>query len=117
MADCLARGVGVVIGAPFASGILSRGPESGTYAYSAPAAEIVEKTKRIRAVCDRYGVPLGAAALQFPLGHPAVAAVIPGPNSPEQAQTNLEWMSVSIPPDLGTEMRAEGLIERHAPTP
>jgi D-threo-aldose 1-dehydrogenase len=117
MAQCLERGIGVVIGAPFASGILSRGPESGTYAYSAPAAEIVEKTKRIRAVCDRHGVPLGAAALQFPLGHPAVAAVIPGPNSPEQAQSNLDWMRVSIPSDLWAELKAEGLILEQTPTP
>ena len=117
MADCLARGVGVVIGAPFASGILSRGPESGTYAYSAPASEIVEKTKRIRAVCDRHGVPLGAAALQFPLGHPAVASVIPGPNSPEQAHSNIDWMATTIPSGLWAELKAEGLIALNAPTP
>jgi D-threo-aldose 1-dehydrogenase len=92
-------------------------PESGTYAYSAPASEIVEKTKRIRSVCERHGVPLGAAALQFPLGHPAVAAVIPGPNSPEQAQSNLDWMATTIPADLWAELKVEGLIAENAPTP
>jgi D-threo-aldose 1-dehydrogenase len=62
-------------------------------------------------------VPLGAAALQFPLAHPAVSAVIPGPNSPEQARCNLEWMRAPIPPDLWADLKAEGLILAHAPTP
>ena len=116
LALCVERGVGVVIGAPFASGILSRGPESGTYGYHAPSTEVVTKARSIQAVCDRYGVPVGAAALQFPLAHPAVAAVIPGPNSPEQAQCNLEWMRVEIPSDLWAELKAEGLIQVDAPT-
>jgi D-threo-aldose 1-dehydrogenase len=117
LADCAARGIGVVIGAPFASGILARGPETGTYAYGTPSADIAEKTRRIRDVCERHGVPLGAAALQFPLAHPAVAAVIPGPNSPEQARCNLDWMRTPIPADLWAELKAEGLIVSHAPTP
>ena len=117
MAICAERGIGIVIGAPFASGILARGPETGTYAYAAPPAQIVEKTRRISAVCARHSVPLGAAALQFPLGHPIVAAVIPGPNSPEQAQRNLEWVRAPIPADLWAELKAEGLILAHAPTP
>jgi D-threo-aldose 1-dehydrogenase len=117
LAVCAERGIGVVIGAPFASGILARGPESGTYAYGAPSAQVAEKTRRIRAVCGRHGVPLGAAALQFPLAHPAVAAVIPGPNSPEQARCNLEWIRTPIPPDLWAELKVEGLIAAHAPTP
>ena len=88
---CVERGAGIVIGAPFASGILARGAESSAaYAYAAPAPEVVEKTRRIEAACRRHGVPLGAAALQFPLAHPAVAAVIPGPNAPDQVRRNLE---------------------------
>lgn len=115
---CVERGVGIVIGAPFASGILARGSTSGaTYAYAAPAPEVVEKTRRIEAACARHGVPLGAAALQFPLAHPAVAAVIPGPNSPEQVQRNLEWMRAPIPRDLWSELKSEGLLHPDAPTP
>jgi len=114
---CVERGVGVVIGAPFASGILALGPGRGTYRYAAAPPEIVEKARGIEAVCSRYGVPLGAAALQFPLGHPAVAAVIPGPNSPAQAQKNLEWVRVPIPADLWSELKAEGLLRTDAPTP
>lgn len=115
---CVERGVGIVIGAPFASGILARGASSGaTYAYAPPAPEVVEKTRGIEAVCSRHGVPLGAAAIQFPLAHPAVAAVIPGPNAPEQVRRNLEWMRAPIPPDFWGELKAEGLLRPDAPTP
>ncbi len=115
---CVERGVSVVIGAPFASGILARGPDDQpTYGYRPAEAPIVERTRRIRAVCDGYGVPLGAAALQFPFGHPAVASIIPGPNAPEHVRANLEWMRVEIPADLWAELKAEGLLRPDAPTP
>jgi D-threo-aldose 1-dehydrogenase len=115
---CVERGADVVIGAPFASGILAKGPESGaTYGYRPADQAVVEKTRRIDAVCRRHGVPIGAAALQFPLAHPAVAAVIPGPNSPDQVRANLEWMRAPIPADLWTELKAEGLLRADAPTP
>jgi len=115
---CQERGVGIVIGAPFASGILAVGPESGsaTYGYQPAQSSILEKVRRIQAVCQRHGVPLGAAALQFPLGHPSVASIIPGPNSPEQVQTNVEWVRHEIPGDLWAELKAEGLIRKDAPT-
>ncbi|HXI15362.1 MAG TPA: aldo/keto reductase, partial [Chloroflexota bacterium] len=71
---------------------------------------------RIQAVCQRHSVPLGAAALQFPLGHPSVASIIPGPNSPEQVYTNVEWARHEIPSDLWAELKAEGLIRKDAPT-
>jgi D-threo-aldose 1-dehydrogenase len=112
------RGASVVIGAPFASGILARGPDDEpTYGYRPPEPPILGKTRRIEAVCRRYGVPLGAAALQFPFGHPAVAAVIPGPNDTDQVRTNLQWMRTEIPSDLWAELKSEGLIRPDAPTP
>lgn len=115
---CAERGSAVVIGAPFASGILAAaGTAAGTYGYRPPSAEIEEKTARIRAVCERYGVPIGAAALQFPLGHPLVASVIPGPHSPEQARQNQAWMAHPIPADLWAELKHEGLLRADAPTP
>ncbi len=113
-----ARGASVVIGAPFASGILARGPDDQpTYGYRPAESPIVERTRRIQEVCARYGVPLGAAALQFPFGHPSVASIIPGPNSPEQVRANLDWMRLEIPPDLWAELKAEGLLRPDAPTP
>lgn len=115
---CRERGAGVVIGAPFASGILARGPVAGaTYAYGAPPDGIVEKTHRIRELCASHGVSMGAAALQFPLAHPCVAAAIPGPNAPEQARTNLAWLREEIPSAFWSDLKAQGLIHPNAPTP
>lgn len=115
---CAEQGVSVVIGAPFASGILARDAEAGsTYGYRQAKPEVIERAQRIRAVCQRHGVPLGAAALQFLFGHPAVVSVIPGPVSPAEVAKNLEWMSHGIPADLWTELRTEGLIDPSAPLP
>lgn len=115
---CLEHGASVVIGAPFASGILATGAVAGASFGYKPADEGVAGTvARIAAVCARHGVPLGAAALQFPLGHPAVVSVIPGPNSPEQVRTNLDWMRHRIPPDLWRELKHERLIRSDAPVP
>jgi D-threo-aldose 1-dehydrogenase len=115
---CLERGVSVVTGAVFASGILARGPGEGAlYAYMPAETDVLERTRRIEAVCARHGVPLAAAALQFPLHHPAVANVIPGPNSPAQLRANLQHVRRVIPDDLWTELKAERLIDPAAPTP
>jgi len=115
---CLERGVGFVIGAVFASGILAKGPVPGAkYAYAEPSAEIMAKTRRIAAVCERHGVPLAAAALQFPLGHPAVASVIPGASGPAQQARNVEAFWTAIPDDLWTELKHEGLLRDDAPVP
>ena len=115
---CQERGVSVVIGAVFASGILARGPDDDPhYGYRPAETPVVERTRRMEAVCRRHGVPLGAAALQFPFGHPAVVSVIPGPNAPDQVQTNLDWMRAEIPADLWAELKAEGLLRPDAPTP
>jgi D-threo-aldose 1-dehydrogenase len=115
---CIERGVSVVIGAVFASGILARGPGLGAlYSYRAAERAEIERTLRLKAVCDRHAVPLTAAALQFPLGHPAVASVIPGPNSAAQVRSNLLSMRHPIPADLWAELKAEKLIDPAAPTP
>lgn len=115
---CAERGVSVVIGAVFASGILARGPREGAlYSYRPAERAEIERTLRTKAVCDRHAVPLSAAALQFPLGHPAVASVIPGPNSPTQVRSNLMSMRHPIPADLWAELKAEKLIDPAAPTP
>ncbi len=115
---CEARGVGFVIGAVFASGILATGPVPGArYAYADPSAAVLDKTRRIQAVCDRHGVPLAAAALQFPLGHPSVASVIPGASSPAQQARNVEAFRLPIPTDVWAELKHEGLLREDAPVP
>jgi D-threo-aldose 1-dehydrogenase len=116
--QCTQQGVSVVIGAPFASGILATGPTAGArYGYQPPDPAVTAKVEAIRQVCERHGVPLGAAALQFPLGHPAVRMVIPGPNSPAQVRSNLKWMRTAIPADLWAELKQERLLRADAPVP
>ncbi len=117
MQTCLERGITVVIGAPFASGLLAE-PEAAkaTYGYAAAGEEIRAKALAIEAVCERHGVPIAAAALRFPLMHPAVTSVIPGAVSPEQVQQNVEHMSRSVPNALWDQLKADGLILHQSPT-
>ena len=79
--------------------------------------EIMTIARGIAEICDRHGVPVAAAALQFPLHHPAVATVIPGANSPEQVRANVAAMRHNIPDDLWAEMKDDGLLRANAPTP
>ena len=115
---CAARGISVVIGAPFASGILARGPGPGAlYRYAPAKPEVVARAERIAALCRRHDVPLAAAALQFALGHPTVVSIIPGPRSAQEVHTNLAWMRRDLPEALWSELKAEGLIRAQAPVP
>ena len=115
---CAERGTGIVIGSPYASGILATGPiEGARYNYAPAAPEIMDKTRRIDEVCRGHGVPLAAAALQFPLGHPAVAAIIPGAVHPREVEQNLAHLRARIPADLWSELKSEGLLHPDAPVP
>jgi D-threo-aldose 1-dehydrogenase len=115
---CAAQGVAIVIGAPYASGILARGPGPGAFYRYAPAEPpIIAKAEAIAVVCQRHRVPLGAAALQFPLAHRSVVSVIPGPLAIEEVHSNLVWMRCDIPDALWDELKAERLICAEAPTP
>lgn len=115
---CVAQGVGFIIGAPYQSGILATGPREGANVDYAPASrEVSERVGRIQAVCERHGVPLAAAALQFPLGHPNVASVIPGARNASQVTRNLEVFRMDIPGALWEELKHESLIRADAPVP
>jgi D-threo-aldose 1-dehydrogenase len=111
---CLERGVSIVVGGPLNSGILA-GRDSWNYAPAPP--EVKARAQAIAAVCERHGVPLPAAALQFPLAHPAVAAIIPGPRDVAELATNLDLLRRPIPAALWQELRAQKLIHAAAPTP
>jgi D-threo-aldose 1-dehydrogenase len=91
---CLAEDVRVMVGAPFNTGILAGGTR---FRHAAAAPEILERARFIDGVCKDFGIPLGAAALKFPLLHPAVSHVVPGPRTPKQARECVEWMGVAIP--------------------
>jgi D-threo-aldose 1-dehydrogenase len=114
---CEAAGVGVIIGAPFASGILATGVAPGARLnYRDPSAEDADKINRMEAVCRSFGVPLAAAALQFPLHHPLVASVIPGALSPAHPGLNVETLQHPIPPEMWSKLKHEGLLREDAPT-
>lgn len=115
---CERRGIGIILGGPYNSGILASGAVKDAWFHYAPAPEdVLKKVAAIDAVCRRYRVPLKAAALQFPLHHPCVTTVIPGMRSPAEIEDNLAMLQVSIPGDLWRELKAAGLIEAAAPTP
>ena len=114
---CQQRGVGVIIGGVFASGILATGPVPGArYNYAIANEEQLGRIGRMQAVCERHGVPLAAAALQFTLHHPIVASVIPGAFHPDHPHRNVESMRVEIPAELWVELKHEGLLRADAPT-
>jgi D-threo-aldose 1-dehydrogenase len=115
---CAQRSISVIIGAVFASGILATGAVSGARYFYAPAdEEILAKTRRIEASCQRHQVPLPAAALQFLLANPLVAAIIPGALTPEQVQTNVKRLQHPIPQEFWAELKREQLVREDAPTP
>jgi D-threo-aldose 1-dehydrogenase len=115
---CERRGVGVILGGPFNSGVLATGPIPGAYYNYAPAPpDILAKVSRIEAICLSHGVKLIEAALHFALGHPAVKTVIPGANSPQQARDNLLLLRARVPPALWSDLKAEGLVRDDAPAP
>lgn len=117
MATCLRRGIKVVIGAPFASGLLTDPDNPAvTYAYGPVPGDLRARARSIRETCARHDVPLKAAALQFPLLHPAVISVLPGATTPAEVKENASLLFHPVPPDLWAELKAAGLIDRASPT-
>jgi len=115
---CVQRGIGIVLGGPYNSGILITGAVPGAYYDYAPAKpEILERVQKIEAVCARHKVPLKAAALQFPLHHSVITSIIPGMRSPEEVSENLALIAQKIPDDFWRELRDAKLIRAEAPIP
>ena len=119
---CQEAGVFLTLAGPYNSGILAAGlgdelVPGAKYGYEDAPADVLERARRIKAVCDRHRVPLKAAALQFGTAHPAVAATVPGARSRREAIENAEMVDLPIPADLWSELKSEGLIPDSAPTP
>lgn len=111
-----ARGIGIVIGGPYNSGILATGAREGAfYNYDPAPPHILDRVRRIEAVCARHGVRLLDAAFQFPLHHPAVVSVIPGGQGVAEMQSNLAAAGAQVPPALWSDLKAEGLMRADAP--
>ncbi|KAA0695749.1 aldo/keto reductase [Neorhizobium sp. P12A] len=100
------RGVEIVVAGVFNSGILAAGPASAaaTFDYGAPPAEVVARAKAIEQICNRHGVPLQAAAIQFPFRNPFVSAAVLGMSQPERIAENLAWSHQVIPEELWREV-------------
>jgi D-threo-aldose 1-dehydrogenase len=113
------RGVSVVAGGVFNSGLLAENrPAPGiTYNYEPAPAAVLERVNRIADVCEAHGVALPAAAIQFPLAHPAIATVCVGVRAPEHIDRNLELFDVDIPGALWQDLVSEGLLRADAPVP
>ncbi|HEY5862118.1 MAG TPA: aldo/keto reductase [Casimicrobiaceae bacterium] len=115
---CADHGVSVLLAAPFNTGILATGAVDGArYFYSPAPAAIMARVARIEAVCSRHEVPLAAAALQFPLAHPAIASVVVGHERAADVARNVALMRHSIPEALWADLKSEGLLPAHAPVP
>jgi D-threo-aldose 1-dehydrogenase len=114
---CEARGIGIVTGGPYNSGILATGARPGAfYNYDPAPREILERVSAIEAVCAAHGVRMVDAAFQFPLRHPAHVAVIPGGQGVEEMRSNLGAAGAEIPAALWDDLKAKGLLRADAPT-
>ncbi len=113
---CVEQGIGIIAAGVYNSGILADPKPGARYNYAAAPAPLLDRARKIRSVCDSHGVPLKAAALQFPLGHPSVSCVVVGCRSVEQLDESLAMFEVDIPSALWLDLKAKGLLRDDAPT-
>ena len=114
---CLETGCRIALGGVFNSGLLADPRGNATYNYQPAATELVDRALQIEAVCTRHNVPLKAAALQFPLGHPAIASVLIGVRSAAEVMENHANFRADIPADLWESLKSEGLLGMDCPVP
>ena len=115
---CEAKDIGVLAGGTFNSGILASGARPGAkYNYVDAPLAVRERVAQLDTVCREHGVPLAAAAIQFPLGHPKVSSVVIGAISAAEIRQNFELMSLPIPAALWSDLRSRGLLRADAPLP
>ena len=113
---CEQRGIGIVLGGPYNSGILARGPsDDAQYNYSNAPKEVIDRVRRIHSVCERHGIRMIEAALNFPLRHPSVVSVIPGGQSVSEVKSNRDILGKDIPAALWSDLKSEGLMRQDAP--
>jgi D-threo-aldose 1-dehydrogenase len=117
---CVSRGVSIICGGPFNSGILAAGSRAGArshYNYVAPPAEVLERVRALEAACAEFAVPLQAAALQFPLAHPAIASVVAGCANGAESRNCAAMFTQPIPGGFWAALRQRGLVDPRAPLP
>jgi D-threo-aldose 1-dehydrogenase len=112
---CRRRGVGIVLGGPYNSGVLAR--KGGEFNYGPAPAKVIALAEKLRAVSERYGLTLAEAAIQFLTALPEIVCILPGHNSLDELAANVANLDTLAPPAMWDEMRAEGLIDAEAPVP
>jgi len=116
--DCQKRGISIILGGPYNSGILATGAVPGAkYNYNDAPPEILERTRALEAVCAAHNVALVEAALHFVLAHPVMVSVIPGGLTPQDVKRNVEVLSARIPAQLWADLKTEKLIGDDVPVP
>ncbi len=111
---CERRGVAIIAGGPYNSGVLTGGTH---YNYASVPTAIAARVQALEAVCTAHGVSLAAAALKFPLAHPCVASVIPGMASAAEVESNIARFATAIPAALWADLKSENLLHDAAPVP
>jgi D-threo-aldose 1-dehydrogenase len=119
LTTCAKRGTSLIAAGPFAGGILAGtdifGPDTGVYAKAPP--EVMDRVNKLQAACKEFGVPLGAAALQFALAHPVVCSVLTGPKSAEELNGILTWWNTKIPAEFWKALADRKLVAKGTPLP
>jgi len=114
---CVDHRVGVLLAAPFNTGILATGAVEGArYFYHPAPPDVMARVARIERICAHHAVPLAAAALQFPLAHPAIASVVVGHERAEDVARNVAFMRHPVPAAMWADLKQDGLLPAHAPT-
>jgi D-threo-aldose 1-dehydrogenase len=115
---CVQKNIGVIIGAPYNSGVLATGAQPGArFSYKEAPPYVMMHVRKIEEVCAAHGVPLKAAALQFPLAHPAVVSLIPGSRSIEELEENARMVAFPTPAAFWAELQEKLLIPKEVPVP
>jgi D-threo-aldose 1-dehydrogenase len=114
---CAQRGIAVVAGGVFNSGLLADAGPGARYNYDPAPPDLIARARQLAVVCQRHDVPLKAAALQFPAAHPVIAATLTGARSRQEITENVTLFDQPIPIDLWHDLKAEQLIAADAPTP
>ncbi|MEV2273042.1 aldo/keto reductase [Nonomuraea africana] len=108
--ECAARGVQVIAAGVFNSGLLATDEPGGTFDYAPASAELVDRARKIAAVCGRHGVTLPQAAIAFPLRHPAVSSIVLGSRTADEVRRNTALAAQPAPEELWAELASEGLV-------
>jgi D-threo-aldose 1-dehydrogenase len=114
---CEERGIAVLIAGVMNSGVLADPRPGSRFDYAPAPPEVLERARRIGEVCDRHGVPLRAAAMQFPLAHPAVVSLVAGVRTAAHLDEYPAMLSLPIPTALWDDLRGDGLLVAGAPVP